>query len=134
MSLIQEVPTRFGTRFHVVERFLDAEAELSVDLDKRACDSDSARKARKLSDLTSRETHHSGFAYPSLRAICLGFRPIHNFKMALQAAHTQTCMHFLPIVYFLRNEVYLRKVRVIMMDNCGIMHPSYDFTCVKRLA
>lgn len=105
-ALIQEVPTRFGTVYDVVERFLKSVSTLKQLVSTKA--GDSAKKIDKQLSLLITSTISDGsITYPALQAIVTCLSPLRHSQTVLEASQKPTMHHVLPIIEELKGKLRL---------------------------
>ncbi|KAI0563666.1 zinc finger BED domain containing protein [Gracilaria domingensis] len=93
-ALIQEVETRFGTTFAVVERFLKSSKHVASIIASK--DSESAKTA--FDSLLTETKPNGDVVYPALETISNCLRPVCHVQTALEAQSTPTIHLILPML------------------------------------
>ncbi|KAI0559172.1 Ribonuclease H-like protein [Gracilaria domingensis] len=93
-ALIQEVETRFGTTFAVVERFLKSSKHVASIIASK--DSESAKTA--FDSLLTETKPNGDVVFPALEAISNCLRPVCHVQTALEAQSTPTIHLILPML------------------------------------
>ncbi|KAI0558044.1 Zinc finger BED domain containing protein [Gracilaria domingensis] len=93
-ALVQEIETRFGTVFGVVERFLKSSKNVASLIARK--DSEPAKKA--FDSLITETTIEGDIVYPALEAIVTCFRPICHVQKQLEAQNKPTMHLILPML------------------------------------
>lgn len=100
-ALKQEVPTRFGTTFDMVERFLLASSDVVRIIE--SSDQEAAKSASEVYDAIK----CINSTFPSFQAIVTCFAPIRHAQTLLEAAETPTIMLVLPAVEDIKRKVQM---------------------------
>jgi len=117
-ALIQEVETRFGTTFSVVERFLKSARKVIAIIERK--ESLAAKDA--LQSLQMETNRNGDVSFPALEAIITSFEPIREAQTRLEASDSPTMHLVLPMVEHIKKTL-TRSASVSAIDLEGVnMH------------
>lgn len=113
-SLLQESPTRFGTTFDVVKRFLKSAEQLQLLISSKSGDSKD-KISKNLSKLST-STFDNRKCYPALEAILDVFASIRHAQTELESSKKPTLVKVLPMLEELKTK--------LTFQSSGIVDPS----------
>lgn len=99
-SLKKEVPTRFGTTFYTVERFLSSASKVT-----RVLGSEDQEAARSIEAFDKIKCNMSSFV--NLEAIVTRFKPIRHAQTLLEADSKPTIMQVIPALETIKKKLRL---------------------------
>ena len=103
--MVQEVSTRFGTRFDCVKRFVKSEKQLNAVLNQ--LEGDAVTKIKDLLSELTREHDDEGYHLTALSEIGDTFAPIRHVQVELESYGKPTLLKVLPMLENLKQNLSL---------------------------